>query len=295
MSTLFELRGMTWKHPSARPDPKTNQVKPTLRDVDLIIPNGSRIGILGQSGCGKTTLLQVLSLLWEEECVSGSIVCTLPDAHGRSPVNYRDIKNRDSRAFYRSSHFGFVLQNAFYLRHLSVISNIALPLEIQGVAKAKAEETARGLLSHVTRDQDDPLVAGAHRAAEEFSLGQRQRLAVLRAISPDPAVVFADEPTANLDHKTSAQVVKLLRDWQEGKFAPAGSAPRVRTLIMVTHKPQELLDSTKIGCDFLIGMSQGIVRAVKQPNRWGLTQCAFRREPDMTDTDLHELLGDCLP
>lgn len=295
MSTLFQLKGMTWKHPSARPDAKTGKIRSTLCNLSVDIPMGSRIGILGQSGCGKTTLMQVLSLLWEEPCISGSITCNLPDESGRCPVDYVELKDRNARASFRGRHFGFVLQNAFYVRHLSVIDNIGLPLQIQGVKKERAADRAYALLKHVTRDAEDPLAKNAQRAAEEFSLGQRQRLAVLRAIASDPAVVFADEPTANLDHKTSDQVVRLLRDWQEGKFALPGLEDRARTLIMVSHKPNELLKSDKVACEFLIGMSQGVIRETRDSNKWGFSQCAFQRDPHMTESDLREIMGDCLP
>lgn len=177
------------------------------RDLDLTIASGEFVGILGPSGSGKSSLLYLLSGL--KTPTSGRItyneveLARLPDAE----------KSR-----LRLKEFGFVFQQPFLLGYLSALENVLLAAPTNGRSDA-----AKELLGALGIGEK------AHRLPHELSVGERQRVCVARALLGDPKVVFADEPTAALDHKTGTHVVELLNEHR-------GSG----SLVMVTHDPTML-------------------------------------------------------
>jgi putative ABC transport system ATP-binding protein len=177
--------------------------------VGFELPRAILVAVKGPSGCGKSTLLNLLGAL--DRPSSGSLVVDGVDVgalSGKAEVEYRRRK------------VGFVFQSFNLIPWLTAIENVTLPMELNGGDKGGQEERARQLLLHVgiPRERQD------HRPAK-LSGGQQQRVAIARAIANNPPVILADEPTANLDQKTSRLIVTLLRDLsKEG-----------RTVIIATH------------------------------------------------------------
>ncbi len=182
-----------------------------LRGVDLEIPPGEMVAIMGPSGCGKTTLLNCLSGL---DDLSGGEVFV-------EGVKLSDMGD-DRRTEYRARRMGFVFQSYNLLPVLDARENVELPLIVGGVPYRPAREVARRMLALVGLEG-----FGAHRPAE-LSAGQQQRVAIARALVNKPAIVWADEPTGNLDSETSAQVMDLLvrLNRENGQ-----------TFVVVTHDP----------------------------------------------------------
>src|SRR5213592_2917575 len=180
-----------------------------LRGVNLAIPRGEMVAIMGPSGCGKTTLLNCFSGL--DDLTSGDVLI-----EGVSLASMDD--NAKSR--YRSRRMGFVFQTYNLLPVLTAVENVELPLL---VAKVPAKEARRKALALMTAVELD---GWADHKPAQLSAGQQQRVAIARALVNDPAIVWADEPTGNLDSETSAQIMDLLVQLNR---------EQEQTLVLVTH------------------------------------------------------------
>jgi ABC-type lipoprotein export system ATPase subunit len=230
VAVSFTVRSLTFRYPG--------QESAALDCVTLDnLPDRGTIALLGPSGSGKTTLLNVLGLLWEGPRAAGEVVYRgregALDYAGLSPTR---------RAELRLSEFGFVLQTCYLLPHFSCLQNIALPLALQGWGKEERLARVKRLLE---RADDKELIAAQARHGGEVSLGQRQRIAVLRAIVHDPCVIFADEPTSNLDRKNTERMLEILNEWRENRLGVEDGPPRLgaqpRTLVLVCHQLETAL------------------------------------------------------
>ena len=180
-----------------------------LRGVSLEIPRGEMVAIMGPSGCGKTTLLNCFSGL--DDLTSGDV-----QIEGVSLSGMDD----DAKSRYRSRRMGFVFQSYNLLPVLTAAENVELPLL---VAKVPAKDARRKAL--VLMEQVELNGWAGHKPAQ-LSAGQQQRVAIARALVNDPAIVWADEPTGNLDSETSAQIMDLLVRLNREQR---------QTLVLVTH------------------------------------------------------------
>lgn len=184
-----------------------NIVEKALNGVDLTIAQGDFIAVIGSSGSGKTTLLNILGGLDE------------PTA-GKVWVRNQDISklSRKERTIFRRRNIGFIFQNYNLVSHLSVLENILLPLRLDG--RMIDQDFVKRLVSTLKIDTK------LDSFPEELSGGQQQRVAIARALVAKPAIILADEPTGNLDSKTSQEVIHLLKQTAQ-QFS--------QTVIVVTH------------------------------------------------------------
>lgn len=180
-----------------------------LRGVDLCIERGEMVAVMGPSGCGKTTLLNVLSGL--DDVTSGEVVIDGALIHEMS-----DKK----RTRYRAEKMGFVFQSYNLLPVLSVVENVELPLLVSGVKQSQARTRAAETLELVNLSQE------REKRPAELSGGQQQRVAIARALVNEPAIVWGDEPTGNLDSETSGGIMDLLCRLNKEKS---------QTFVLVTH------------------------------------------------------------
>jgi putative ABC transport system ATP-binding protein len=180
-----------------------------LKGVDLVVDQGEMVAIMGPSGCGKTTLLNCLSGL--DRFDGGDVRI--------EGVSLADMSDRE-RTDHRARRMGFVFQFYNLIPVLSAAENVELPLLVSGVAPKVARDKAIGALDMVG------LAARAAHAPEELSGGERQRVTIARALVNDPALVWADEPTGDLDSEKAAEVVELMRSLNE---------QRGLTFVIVTH------------------------------------------------------------
>ncbi|HLG65444.1 MAG TPA: ABC transporter ATP-binding protein [Ktedonosporobacter sp.] len=164
-----------------------------LSQVNLEVSQGEMVAIMGQSGCGKTTLLN---------CLSGLDTIDEGDIFIRGE-NLRDLSDNE-RTTYRARHMGFIFQDFNLLPVLTAVENVELPMLVSKVPTRKARERALEMLELVG------LSDRAHHRPAELSGGQRQRVTIARALTNDPAIVWADEPTGNLDSETALEIVDLL-------------------------------------------------------------------------------------
>jgi|TARA_B100001146_G_scaffold132851_1_gene116679 putative ABC transport system ATP-binding protein len=185
-----------------------NQVVHALDAIDLSISQGDYVSIMGVSGCGKTTLLNILGLL--DTPSSGDYIL--------SGINTSEM-NDDEMANIRSTKIGFIFQSFHLIPRLTAAENIEIPMILAGHSqKMRAEKVAKALARVNLTDRSD------HRP-EQLSGGQRQRVAIARSIVMEPAVLLADEPTGNLDSTSGAEIVELIEELNQGGL----------TLILVTH------------------------------------------------------------
>ena len=181
-----------------------------LAGIDLNIAKGEFAALMGPSGSGKSTLMNILGCLDRPTVGSykldGQEVATLSD---------------DELAVTRNRRIGFVFQNFNLLSRISAADNVALPLVYAGVGRKEREEKAKKILDAVG------LGDRAEHQPNELSGGQRQRVAIARALVNDPHIIMADEPTGNLDTKSTKEIMEIFEGLhQEG-----------RTIILVTHEP----------------------------------------------------------
>lgn len=181
-----------------------------LDGVDLSIQAGELVAILGPSGSGKSTLLGLLAGL--DRPSSGSVLI-----EGRAIENL----DEDELALMRRASVGFVFQSFQLLGNLTALENVLVPLELTGVPQARARATK--VLAEVG------LGERGHHYPSQLSGGEQQRVAVARAFASEPALLFADEPTGNLDSETGGRILELLLDMR----ARSGT-----TLVLVTHDPK---------------------------------------------------------
>ena len=180
-----------------------------LKNVSLTIPTGASVAILGKSGSGKSTLMHVISGLDKPQ--KGQVI-----------IDGQDILQLKSKHVdeFRAKKIGFIFQSFFVQGNESVIDNVSLPLEIARLPRKKRAHKINVALKAVD------LYDKRKNRAKDLSGGQKQRLAIARAIVGDPQILFADEPTGNLDSETGAKVEELLFDYNKQKGV---------TLIVVTH------------------------------------------------------------
>jgi len=185
-----------------------NQVVHALDAIDLAISEGEYVSIMGVSGCGKTTLLNILGLL--DTPSSGDYIL--------SGINTSEM-NDDEMANIRSTKIGFIFQSFHLIPRLTAAENVEIPMILAGHSqKMRAEKVAKALARVNLTDRSD------HRP-EQLSGGQRQRVAIARSIVMEPEVLLADEPTGNLDSTSGAEIVELIEELNQGGL----------TLILVTH------------------------------------------------------------
>ena len=204
---------------------KKNQFM-ALKNVILNIPTGASVAILGKSGSGKSTLMYAISGLDRPQ-------------HGQVIIDGQDILQLKPKRVdeFRAKKIGFIFQSFFVQGNESVVDNVSLPLEIARVPRKKRAHKINAALKAVD------LYDKRKNRAKDLSGGQKQRLAIARAIVGDPQIIFADEPTGNLDSETGAKVEELLFDYNKQKGV---------TLIVVTHDA----DLAK-KCDYQIIIKDG--------------------------------------
>jgi putative ABC transport system ATP-binding protein len=171
---------------------------PALTDINLVILPDRFTVISGPSGSGKTTLLNLIGCIDHPD--QGTIL-----VGGRRTQEMTD----DALSDFRSSHLGFVFQNFNLLPVLTAFENVEYPLILAGMRPQQRRERVQELLDAVG------LGSHGHKRPGQLSGGQRQRVAVARALSRKPQIVLADEPTANLDSKTGAEIIELMRQMQQ--------------------------------------------------------------------------------
>jgi lipoprotein-releasing system ATP-binding protein len=186
-----------------------------LKQVSLQINKGEVVSIVGSSGAGKTTLLQILGTLDKPD--SGTVTI-----NGTHVSGLRDSKLAD----FRNKHVGFVFQFHHLLPEFTALENVCIPAFIAGSSKKEAEEKAMELLSFFG------LTERLHHKPSELSGGEQQRVSVARALINNPSVIFADEPSGNLDSANAKELHALFFSLRE-KFN--------QTFVIVTHN-QELAD-----------------------------------------------------
>ena len=187
-----------------------NEKVEALKGINIEFRKSEFVSILGQSGCGKTTLLNIIGGL--DRYTSGDLII-----NGKSTKEFKD-RDWDS---YRNHSIGFVFQSYNLITHQTVLSNVELALTISGVSKKERRERAIKALEEVgLKDQ-------IHKKPNQLSGGQMQRVAIARALVNNPEIILADEPTGALDTKTSVQVMDILKRISKDKL-----------IIMVTHNAE---------------------------------------------------------
>jgi putative ABC transport system ATP-binding protein len=204
-----------------------------LNGVDIAIEPGESVAIIGKSGSGKSTLMHLLALL--DKPSEGSVIVDDQDASKLSTKRVNSLRNRN---------FGFVFQQFFLNANNTVLDNVILPLKIAGISRK--ERTRRGMEALEAVELADK----AKNKANNLSGGQKQRVCIARALINDPQIIFADEPTGNLDSATGAKIEDLLFQLNKEKAI---------TLIVVTHD-----DDLAARCDRQIHLKDGNI--VKEVN-----------------------------
>lgn len=182
-----------------------------LKGIDFSAKDGEFIAIMGRSGAGKSTLLYQISLL--DEPTSGEIHLFGKDTRAMT---------EKEKMLFRLSKFGYVFQDYALLPELSALENVVLPLLMQGLDPRKAEEKATRALERVGLEKR------LKNLPSQLSGGEQQRVSVSRAIAHEPSILFADEPTANLDSESSATVMNIFKELHK----------KGQTIIMVTHEDE---------------------------------------------------------
>lgn len=184
-----------------------------LAGIDIKIVEGEFVAIMGPSGSGKSTLMNILACL--DRPTEGKYILA-----GEDVSEY----DRTELAYIRSRELGFIFQSYNLLPRLTALDNVMLPMMYQRENNVKVEERQGKAMAAL---QSVGLADRSHHVPNELSGGQQQRVAIARALINDPILILADEPTGNLDTKSSEEIMDLMHDLHE----------RGRTIVMVTHEP----------------------------------------------------------
>lgn len=202
--TVIDIQGITKTYVNGKLS------VPVLHGIDLLVNKGEFVSIMGPSGSGKSTFMNILGCLDRPTTgsyrLNGDEVATLSD---------------DELAYVRNKQIGFVFQSFNLLTKLTALENVALPMIYAGVNKKLRIERASQLLQSVG------LGERMDHLPSELSGGQRQRVAIARALANNPAIIMADEPTGNLDSKSTIDVMNIFRALHD----------EGRTILLVTHEP----------------------------------------------------------
>ena len=186
-----------------------SQALPVLKGINLDIFKNEYVALMGPSGSGKSTLMNIIGCL--DSPTAGTYILNNKDVSKMADDDLAEVRNKD---------IGFVFQQFNLLPRLTAVENVALPLVYAGIGKKERNERAMAVLAQVG------LADRSHHHPNELSGGQIQRVAIARALVNNPAIILADEPTGNLDSKTSAEVMHIF-----GKIQAAGN-----TVVLVTHE-----------------------------------------------------------
>ena len=199
-----------------------------LKGVDLKVEKGESVAIIGKSGSGKSTFMNILALL--DQPTSGDIYL-----NGKNVTSIRKkVLNKT-----RNEEFGFVFQQFFMNAKDTVLNNVLLPLKIGGISGSKRKKMALDALKAVGLEDK------VQNKANNLSCGQKQRVCIARALVNNPQIIFADEPTGNLDSATGKKIEELLFDLNKNKGI---------TLIIVTHDPD-----LAARCDRQVHVRDGLI------------------------------------
>ncbi|MBC7766402.1 ABC transporter ATP-binding protein [Arenimonas sp.] len=204
-----------------------DKVTTVLKGVEMHIERGEFVAIMGRSGAGKSTLLYQISLL--DTPTSGEIVI--------DNINIQDL-SEDERINFRLNKLGYVFQDYALLPDLTSMENVALPLLMQGYTKDEAYKRAVEVLDQVG------LQGKYGNIPAKLSGGQQQRVSIARALAHNPTILFADEPTANLDTESSLLVLKIFKEIHA----------KGQTIVMVTHEAEYAKTADRV-----IEMKDGVV------------------------------------
>ena len=203
-----------------------------VKGISFDIEEGEFVAIMGESGSGKSTLLSIMGAL--NSPTKGRYAVDGVDIYGLS---------QDQRALFRREYLGFVFQSFYLVPYLTTLENVMIPLTtIKMKAKEKRDMAQEAL-------QKVGLMGKGHRLPSEISGGEQERVAVARAIVNNPPVLIADEPTGNLDSKTTSEIMELIK----------GLCDKGMTVVMVTHSPECARYAER-----LIHLSDGLI--VKEDN-----------------------------
>ncbi|MBD3344480.1 MAG: ATP-binding cassette domain-containing protein [Chitinivibrionales bacterium] len=205
VSKLFRLRG---------------EEVHALRDISVDICSGEYLSIMGPSGSGKTTLFNMIGALDKP-------------SRGRVVIGMLDLTKLTSRqlAYVRCNYIGYIFQSYNLIPSLTALKNVALANTYTGASDQEADEAAKNALEKVG------LGHRLHHRPDEVSGGQQQRIAIARALVNEPSIILADEPTANLDFKTGADIIKILKGL---------SVDQGVTIITATHDHKMLANSDRV-------------------------------------------------
>jgi len=182
-----------------------------LKGIDFRAESGEFIAIMGRSGAGKSTFMYQMSLL--DEPTGGEIII--------NDINMTGMSD-DKKGEFRLSELGYVFQDYALLPDLTALENVALPLLMQNMSKSKAYEIAEQSLDRIG------LGKKINNLPSQLSGGEQQRVSISRAVAHKPKILFADEPTANLDHESSNKVMEIFKELHK----------QGQTIIMVTHEEE---------------------------------------------------------
>ena len=203
MENAITLKGIT------REFGKDELLVQVLKGIDMEIKKGEFIGLMGKSGAGKSTLLYQMSLL--DEPTAGTV--------NLLGATQSDL-DEEARVAYRLEHLGYIFQDYALVPELSAVENVMLPLTMMGYDDAIATKMAHDTLTKLGLEDK------FENRPNQLSGGQQQRVSIARAVAKNPEILFADEPTANLDSRSSADVIETMRQLHKGG----------QTIVMVTHE-----------------------------------------------------------
>lgn len=196
-----------------------------LKGVNLDIQSGEFVAIMGKSGAGKSTLLYQLGLL--DHPTSGAVIID-----GQDITEFSEIE----RTKFRLDHLGYIFQDYALVPELTAIENVLVPLLMQGKSTDEATKIARASLERIGLGHRE------NNLPSQLSGGEQQRVSIARAISHNPKILFADEPTANLDTASSESVMEIFKELHKNG----------QTIVMVTHEPEYT-----VHCDRVVTVVDG--------------------------------------